>query len=272
MRIQARINGDGTAGFCFRVPLIVNGELEGDGFEERIDAPGFNWNAGSLMSLANPGQVRMPRPAPNEWFLLEVIAVGRHFLVKFNRVITANLYDRIGRFRRGHFALHQIGESTDVRFRSVDVRRLDLGNDPEVIARGGQPRSLVAQSINGKQYMAFPQVLSWEEARDRCRKLGGCLAHPIDEEENRFLTKLARDHQMEGVWIGAHNKDFFDQWFAVDGSELQYQNFDDLRFQDPVDERSRQYYPLLLVRRDGKWYYQPDVPQNHRPGFICQWD
>jgi hypothetical protein len=270
-RVEANVSSEGNAGFCFRVPSIVNGELGGSGREAIIDATGSDGKTGSLLDFGREGQSKTAFARASDWFTLEVIAIGRRIIVTVNGQLTANVYDRGNSYNRGHLALHQIGAKTEVRFRSVEVRRLDLGNDPAEVATGGQPRSLVAQAFNGKQYMVFGQVLSWKEARIRCRDLGGRLAFPINEEENRFLTTLAKGQRINEVWLGASDEHLAGQWVSVDGSEVQYQNWDpDLLEQ--IDGGSQQPYSLLLVSRDGKWAYQPNISALYRPGFICQWD
>ena len=68
--------------------------------------------------------------------------------------------------------------------------------------------------VNGKQYVLFSQESSWREARDHCSRLGGRLALPANESENRFLTTMAKDGQAEGVWLGASDLNF-EQWLSV---------------------------------------------------------
>jgi hypothetical protein len=270
-RIEAKINGEGNACFCFRVPSIINGQLTGSGHEVTIDAAGSKWKTGSIVDLGKDGQSKMALALANEWFVLEVIALGRQIIVKVNGRITVAPYDTIRRNNRGHLALRQVGAKTEVRFRTIEVRTLDLGNDPTAIAAGAQPRPLVAQAFKGKQYMAFGEVISWNEARSICRRIGGRLALPVDAEENRFLTTLAQNNRIEGVWLGASDQNVAGQWLSVDRSELQYDNWEDGQ-PELADALSQQHYPLLLVSRDGKWSYQPNISREYRPGYICQWD
>ena len=94
---------------------------------------------------------------------------------------------------------------------------------------------------------------------------------PVNDEENQFLTRLAKEKQMEGVWLGAHNRNFFNQWFSVDGSEMHYQNWDQDLF-ELNDEPSQQHHPVLVVGQNGKWSCQSRFSTRYRPGFICLWD
>jgi serine/threonine protein kinase len=269
-RVDAKIGRESNVCFGFRVPPIVSGELNADGYEVSIDAVGSNGLAVSLIGIGGQSQSRRAVIAPNSWIRLEVIAVGRKIVVKVNEKTTVSYYDVHRKYQRGHFAIHQIGDKTEAQFRALEVRSLDLGNSPAEIATGNQPRSFVAQVLHRKHYVAFTQQLTWVEARQRCTDLGGCLAFPIDEEENRFLTMMAKGARIDGVWLGAYYDDREDQWFFLDNSPAQYRNWDP-NAGVPIDLRLR-YYPVLVVSRDGKWSYQPNIAEAYRPGYICQWD
>jgi hypothetical protein len=147
---------------------------------------------------------------------------------------------------------------------------VDLGNDPARLAAGGEPLSRVAQEFKGKRYMLSNEVSSWDKSKRACMSIGGRLALPTNDEENRFLAKMAKDAQIEGAWLGASNKNLQEQWLSLDGSDLAYANWDEALLK-PVDGFSQQYYPLLLCR-DAKWAYQPNISTQYRPGYICQWD
>ena len=105
--------------------------------------------------------------------------------------------------------------------------------------------------------MAFPQYLAWGDSRG-VHQVGRALALPVNEDENRFLTTLAKEKQMEGAWLGARDDNFFEQWFSLDQSELHYFNWD-AELLEPIDERSKQHFPVLLVSRNGKWAYEANV-------------
>jgi hypothetical protein len=271
VRFEAKINAGGNAGFCFRVPQIIDGQLIGSGFEVNISATNSNWKAPRLMELGRWGNSRTALAPANDWFVLEAIAVGRRILVLVNGGIIVNLYDQEGRFNRGHFALHHVDPNTEVQVRAVEVRSLELGNDALKIASGGQPVARVSQSLGGKSYMVFDQPLPWADARLECISLGGRLALPSDEEANQFLTKMAKGKGIEAAWLGASDPNFLGEWRALDGSELRYSNWD----QDaapPIVDLNQRYYPLLVVGRDGKWVREPNLSRDYRTAYICQWD
>ncbi len=272
VRIQVQLVGEGSVGFCLRTPLIDAGEYGGGGLELELATNGPSSKAARYMESGRWGAARKVVVPMNEWVWIEAIAVGRRILIKVNDQITVDLYDLDGKYDRGHFALHHVNRSTEARFRRLDVRSVDLGNDPALIARGEQPRSLAAESINRKRYTVFTKVMPWEEARIRCAELGGRLALPIDEQENRFLTGLAAKHaEVVGVWLGARDRDFLYQWKSLDGSDLRYSNWDQELIEPRLD-LTQQYHPLLLVGRDGKWSDEPNISARYRTALICQWD
>ncbi len=272
VRMQVQLTTGASAGFCLRAPLIDHVEYGGGGLEVELVTNGPNSRAARYMESGSWGGARKLLAPTNEWVWIEVIAVGRRILVKVNDQIAVDLYDQDGKYDRGHFALHHVNTSDEARFRRLEVRSVDLGNDPALIARGEQPRSLAAESLNRKKYMVLTRVMPWEEARIRCAELGGRLALPIDEQENRFLTGLAAKHaEVVGVWLGARDRDFLYQWKSLDGSDLRYSNWDQELIEPRLDLR-QQYHPLLLVGRDGKWSDEPNISARYRTALICQWD
>ena len=101
-RIEAKVTGAGNAGFCFRVPAIGDGEFGAGGYEVIIDT---NGKTGRIIDYGNEAEYKAALTPPNEWFRLDVIALGRKILVDVNGIATLNSYDLTGKSFRGHFAL-----------------------------------------------------------------------------------------------------------------------------------------------------------------------
>jgi hypothetical protein len=59
-----------------------------------------------------------------------------------------------------------------------------------------------ARLFAGKYHKAFNESLSWHQARGKCRDIGGHLAIVRDESENRFITSLLVDADIESAWLG----------------------------------------------------------------------
>ena len=204
-RVEAMINKEGNASFCFRAPQIARDQLDATGFEVSIYGTGYGSLSKTVgrMEFGRWGESRTVRAPASVRFSLEVIALGRHILVKADHQIIIDLYDVSGKYNRGHFLLRQIGAATEVEFLRLEVKSVDLGNDPKELAKGARPRWVVVRSSNGKHYLVIPDVLPWQEARIQCTNLGGRLAMPSSDSENRFLTALVKDRGIDGSWLGA---------------------------------------------------------------------
>jgi 3-keto-disaccharide hydrolase len=123
IRIEAKINADGNSGVCFRTNYFGRGQLKGNGYEaniERDKAPG--WQTGSLMHITPKGEVRTRFIKPDQWFEMEVIAVGNRITIKVNGKTTVDLTDPGYTYKRGYLALQQLGALTEVRFRKIEIK------------------------------------------------------------------------------------------------------------------------------------------------------
>ena len=81
------------------------------------------------------------------------------------------------------------------------------------------------KSFAGKSWKAFPEKLSWHQARIRCEEMGGRLAIIASEEENQFVTALLGDERMDSAHLGATDEPVEGRWTWLDGAELGYANW-----------------------------------------------
>jgi Domain of Unknown Function (DUF1080)/Lectin C-type domain len=272
-RIEARINSGGNSGFCFRTKFFGTGRLKDNGYEASIDGTSSGSKTGSLMYFGPSGQVKEMLAKPDEWFDLEVLAVGGRILIKVNGKTTVNFVDLNGTYPRGHLALQQLGANTEARFRKIEVKELYLGANLKEIAGVGPPRLTGVEEFMGKSYFGFPQQLTWKEARDRCFAMGGHLAVVTDPRQNAFITQLLTRRGIATAWLGATDEAVEGRWLWVDGSLIRYRNWDPVgRQPNNGGAKGAENYMVLLVRNGGKWCDQPDLSLVERPGFVCQWD
>lgn len=125
VRVEAKINTTGNSGVCFRTNYFGLGKVQGKGYEANIEGDGSRrWQTGSLMHITPNGEVVKPLVGPGEWFEMEVIAVGKQITIKVNGKVTVDIADSNSTYNRGCIALQQLGDSTDVRFRKVEVKKL----------------------------------------------------------------------------------------------------------------------------------------------------
>ena len=123
-RIEAQINDKGNSGQYFRTEY---GPGFPKGYEAQINAThGDQIRTGSLY-LPGVKEVLVLKTAPHkpdEWFTQEVIAVGNHIIIKVNGKTTVDWKDPKNRYTKGHFALQQHNDGSEVRFRKIEVIEL----------------------------------------------------------------------------------------------------------------------------------------------------
>ena len=113
--------GAGTAGAAGGARGGTGGSGKGG---SATGAGGSAGGTGSIWadSLAAPGHA--PSFAPNEWLVLEVIAVGKDIEVKVNGTRSATYTDPQRKFRRGRIALHRLTNESVVEVRAIEIKEL----------------------------------------------------------------------------------------------------------------------------------------------------
>jgi len=61
---------------------------------------------------------------PDEWFVYEVIARGKHIVIKVNGKTTVDFMDDNNTYQKGHFALQQHNDGSVVKCRKFEVKEL----------------------------------------------------------------------------------------------------------------------------------------------------
>lgn len=116
-------------------------------------------------------------------------------------------------------------------------------------------------------YRVFFENIGWHEARRKCESMGGYLAIVGSTEEDEFLAALSRGH----VWIGATDEAGEGRWRWLDGSPLEYTNWDAGEPNNARDSKTGMNENYLMISKYGKWNdLAADSPVIH--GFICEWD
>jgi serine/threonine protein kinase len=132
LRAEVKINADGDSGLFFRAPFQEFSVDAPPGYEADLcfregtpSSPvGSLWKAGKRMQRALKSAT-----GPDQWFTLEVMAVGPRLKVLVNGNTVADYTDPGHHFRKGHIALqahtwHDGGNSTVVRFRKIEIKEL----------------------------------------------------------------------------------------------------------------------------------------------------
>ena len=135
-----------------------------------------------------------------------------------------------------------------------------------------------AESFSGKRYKVFNTMLTWQDAKAECEKMGGRLAIITSIGENDFVRKLADKSKVKVIWLGATDEQKEGNWQWIDGSAVKYDNWDTSTNQ-PNNAQGVEHYVVLLVHKQGVWYDYPAIPKDFPnltaqglPGFVCEWD
>lgn len=126
------------------------------------------------------------------------------------------------------------------------------------VAAGVAQEAVKPQKFGDSAYAFIPAGnITWSNANEQAKSMGGQLATITNSEENEFVKKLIVGKQ---AWLGAHKKD--GPWKWLDGTPWSFQDFENVAPQDH-----------LLIRKTGKWGggFNKTLSRNPTHGFICEW-
>lgn len=128
-RAFVRVNTRGNSGMYFRtVPRPDNPDTWPLGYEAQVDNNDPRNFTGCIYDRAWPADQPAPITRDNAWFDYRVRAVGDHIQTWINGVPMVDA--RLGNFRSGHMALQAHHPGNEVRYRDIQVRRLDPAGRP----------------------------------------------------------------------------------------------------------------------------------------------
>jgi hypothetical protein len=108
----------------------INDNAPPAGYEADINDPSDN-DSNRTGSLFTPGRgrtlvaFRESLVAPLEWFTMDVIVEGNHFIIQVNGKTTADYTDAQRRFTSGHIAVQQAHPETVAEFRRIEIKELE---------------------------------------------------------------------------------------------------------------------------------------------------
>ncbi|XP_063422181.1 macrophage mannose receptor 1-like [Mytilus trossulus] len=120
-----------------------------------------------------------------------------------------------------------------------------------------RPQSQYCYSFQG-------DLLSWQDARQVCQKMGGDLASVHDRAEQVYIqTQLSSSFSM-WMWLGGTDRSKEGGWSWSDGTPFQFLNW---AGGEPNGDRRENCIQIYTTLRDQQWN---DGPCNGRQGFICK--
>jgi len=238
-----------------------------------VDAtrPPGEWNRLYLRIAPGNCEVRL-----NGVHYLSFVPGGEDWNQRVAKTRFAKLPD-FGKATRGPILLQDYGDV--ISFRNIKIRELKPGQpfwtpeEERLISNSASApvRAIPAGAVQygERYYKAFPEVLSWHDAKKRCADLGGQMVTIRSAPENQFVAHLVKNAGLDATWLGATDEAQEGNWHWIDGKPLTFANW----YQgQPNNKQNQEHYALLWVSQNALWCDQPDKSVEHRPGFVCTWD
>ncbi len=127
-----------------------------------------------------------------------------------------------------------------------------------------------ATEFQGHYYKVFESKVTWHQAEEQCRQMGGMLASVKSAEANDFIVKLS---QAKGMWIGGSDEVKEGEWLWRDGSKLTYSKWASSEPDNWYDGKEHWTVIGWPGKRyaDGKWGDTQAFSQEPIDGFVCEW-
>lgn len=134
---------------------------------------------------------------------------------------------------------------------------------PEVPEEPQPTEEVVRESM----YQAFREDLSWTEAQEECRRMGGHLVVISNEEEFNKVVQMAEEMQLNVVWIGCHRENDQLIWEVDDPIEFAPWGYGEPSGYDSGDGAPEDY--VMLWNLNGVWQYNDsrNDPIDEFPSF-----
>ena len=134
---------------------------------------------------------------------------------------------------------------------------------------------------NGHAYKAYDQSMTWKEAEEYCKALGGHLATITSQNEQEFVVNTTQNGTKRGYWLGGSDENQEGRWEWVTGEDWNYANWDSSQ----PDNYSEIEHYLHLYNLSSFWnnsvgvYKWNDLPNDNHEyggtaimGFVCEWE
>ena len=138
-----------------------------------------------------------------------------------------------------------------------------------------------ATEYKGSYYKVYDSVeLTWSEADEYCKSIGGHLVTITSEGEQIFIEKLLENHNKNFYWIGGYEEQ--SHWVWTTGEPFAYNNWEK---DQPDDGKGDENYLMVYnkvnignslytwndIKNDGT-FPNEDFWGVQNSGIICEWD
>ncbi|NQZ58953.1 MAG: hypothetical protein HRT88_15990 [Lentisphaeraceae bacterium] len=117
-------------------------------------------------------------------------------------------------------------------------------------------------------YKFFDAPVSWHEAAEQCKKMGGQLVSVKSKQVNDFIVKLIAG---KCVWLGASDQIKEGEWRWRDGSKATYTNWAGHEPDNWYDGKEHWVVVGWPGYKSGEWGDTQPHSRKQINGFVCQW-
>lgn len=128
---------------------------------------------------------------------------------------------------------------------------------------------------NGKYYKVFiDDSISWLAAEAKCRKIGGHLVMPKNNDEMAFIKSIANKYNVYSLWIGGVKPASRSTFNWVDGSVITWTNYK--KDQPGISAVTSSDYHLVMYGSGtangslGEWACYETTSSMYVKGYICE--
>ncbi|MGI5976571.1 MAG: lectin-like protein [Candidatus Limivicinus sp.] len=160
---------------------------------------------------------------------------------------------------------------------------LDTGDDPYALVwpEEGETGTDTEKPEGGAAepgYKLFTEDISWTDARDKCREMGGHLVVINDADEFNAIAELAEQNGASMLWIGGHRENGKMIWEDDKGAVFEQWAKGEPSFVDTSDGAAEDY---VLMWNNNGWYYNDsrndpcaEFPQWYggKMSYVCEFE
>lgn len=129
--------------------------------------------------------------------------------------------------------------------------------------------------FNGHYYKVLTKTASWKDAISQCKSLDAKISMPVSEEENAFLSELAKKAGFDTLWLGTTDEKVEGTWIW-ENAPIKFAKWDKGQ---PNDGGGIEDNAVIFSLDSGLWWdvpsdtlAQPPSKRKVIPGVICQWE
>lgn len=117
---------------------------------------------------------------------------------------------------------------------------------------------------NGHEYQLYDDLLSWDDAKKQCERMGGYLVTITSQEEQNAVNKLLSGAKRRGYFLGASDLNGKNSFGWITGEPFNYSNWNP---GEPSHSDGIEHY-IELLNDEGRWNDISNSPLNR--GFILE--